>query len=180
MTHTSNLRVSVEDQKTPSEYQKNSPKNSPKMIIIDERDRIENEKIIDFERSEKSEEYQESRSRVWEKLNEEDEQSSRERERKEGAEKGGEVESKIGSERGGVEEGEVKLELPREKETFSKNSPQLDEKNVPLEMDKKNVLLGMDTVLLIMCSNRPDYLKRTLSHVLTHHPRCVPPLSFLE
>lgn len=35
----------------------------------------------------------------------------------------------------------------------------------------KNTLLGMDTFLLIMCSNRPDYLKRTLDFVLLHHPR---------
>ena len=35
----------------------------------------------------------------------------------------------------------------------------------------KNILLGMDTFLLIMCSNRPDYLKRALDFVLLHHPR---------
>ena len=31
--------------------------------------------------------------------------------------------------------------------------------------------LGLDTILLIICSNRPEYLKRTLEHVLRHHPR---------
>eukprot|EP01038_Epipyxis_sp_PR26KG_P016164 gene16164-21976_t len=30
--------------------------------------------------------------------------------------------------------------------------------------------LGLDTVLLIICSNRPDYLKKTLSIILKHHP----------
>jgi hypothetical protein len=32
---------------------------------------------------------------------------------------------------------------------------------------------GLDTVLLIICSNRPEYLKRTLEHVLRYHPRSV-------
>lgn len=31
--------------------------------------------------------------------------------------------------------------------------------------------LGLDTILLIICSNRPEYLKRTLEHVLRYHPR---------
>ena len=31
--------------------------------------------------------------------------------------------------------------------------------------------LGPDTVLLIICANRPDYLKRTLEAVLRYHPR---------
>ena len=35
-----------------------------------------------------------------------------------------------------------------------------------------NSLLGMDTVLLIICStSRPEYLKRTLENVLKFHPR---------
>jgi hypothetical protein len=35
-----------------------------------------------------------------------------------------------------------------------------------------NSLLGMDSVLLIICStNRPDYLRRTLEYVLKFHPR---------
>ena len=42
--------------------------------------------------------------------------------------------------------------------------------NVPRD---KNILLGMDTVLLIMCSNRPDYLRTTLEHVVKHHPRYI-------
>jgi alpha-1,3-mannosyl-glycoprotein beta-1,2-N-acetylglucosaminyltransferase len=31
--------------------------------------------------------------------------------------------------------------------------------------------LGVDTVLLIICSNRPSYLDRTLSHVIKYHPK---------
>ena len=31
--------------------------------------------------------------------------------------------------------------------------------------------VGLDTVLLIICSNRPQYLKRTLELVLRYHPR---------
>jgi hypothetical protein len=31
--------------------------------------------------------------------------------------------------------------------------------------------LGMDTVLLIIASNRPDYLEKTLSFVVQYHPR---------
>lgn len=35
-----------------------------------------------------------------------------------------------------------------------------------------NSLLGMDSVLLIICStSRPNYLRRTLEHVLKFHPR---------
>ena len=34
--------------------------------------------------------------------------------------------------------------------------------------------LELDTILLIICSNRPDYLKRTLENVLRYHPRSVP------
>ncbi len=37
--------------------------------------------------------------------------------------------------------------------------------------------LGLDTVLLIICSsNRPDYLRRTLEHVVKHHPRTSVPI----
>ena len=45
-------------------------------------------------------------------------------------------------------------------ESHSENRPNL------------NALLGLDTVLLIICSNRPEYLKRTLDNVLKYHPRC--------
>jgi hypothetical protein len=31
--------------------------------------------------------------------------------------------------------------------------------------------LGFDTILLIICANRPQYLDRTLSHVIKHHPK---------
>lgn len=31
--------------------------------------------------------------------------------------------------------------------------------------------LGRDTILLIICANRPEYLSKTLQHVLQYHPR---------
>lgn len=36
--------------------------------------------------------------------------------------------------------------------------------------------LGLNTILLIICSNRPDYLKKTLSYVLQFHPRTSVPI----
>ena len=50
------------------------------------------------------------------------------------------------------------------------------EKNIPKvasikEGSDANSLLGMDTVLLIICSDRPDYLERTLEYVVKYHPR---------
>jgi hypothetical protein len=32
-------------------------------------------------------------------------------------------------------------------------------------------LLGMDTVLLVVCSNRPEYLRTSLEHVVKYHPK---------
>lgn len=43
-----------------------------------------------------------------------------------------------------------------------------------------NVLLGMDTILLVICSNRPDYLTTTLEHVVKYHPRNSVPIFVSE
>ena len=43
-----------------------------------------------------------------------------------------------------------------------------------------NALLGMDTVLLVVCSNRPDYLTTTLEHVVKYHPRNSVPIFVSE
>jgi hypothetical protein len=39
----------------------------------------------------------------------------------------------------------------------------------------KSVGLPVGTVLLIICSNRPEYLDRSLEHVIRHHPKFVLP-----
>ena len=43
-----------------------------------------------------------------------------------------------------------------------------------------NDLLGMDTILLVVCSNRPDYLTTTLEHVVKYHPRNSVPIFVSE
>ncbi len=43
--------------------------------------------------------------------------------------------------------------------------------HLPEETPAKVNNLGEDTVLLIICSNRPDYLKKTLSFILQYHPK---------
>ena len=43
-----------------------------------------------------------------------------------------------------------------------------------------NDLLGMDTILLVVCSNRPDYLTTTLEHVVKYHPRKSVPIFVSE
>ena len=43
-----------------------------------------------------------------------------------------------------------------------------------------NTLLGLDTVLLVVCSNRPEYLKTTLEHVVRHHPKRSVPIFLSE
>ena len=40
-------------------------------------------------------------------------------------------------------------------------------------LNKKASDLGLNTILLIICSNRPQYLKRTLDAVLKYHPRYI-------
>ena len=40
--------------------------------------------------------------------------------------------------------------------------------------------LGLDTVLLIICANRPDYLRRTLEAVLRYHPKTAVPIVISE
>ena len=64
-------------------------------------------------------------------------------------------------------EDNVKLSDPTVKEPIIKK----DIGHSPDRLDA-NALLGLDTVLLIICSNRPEYLKRTLENVLKYHPRC--------
>ncbi len=44
----------------------------------------------------------------------------------------------------------------------------------------RSTSLGMDSMLLIICSNRPDYLKRSLSHVLKYHPLTSVPISISQ
>ena len=40
--------------------------------------------------------------------------------------------------------------------------------------------LGLDTVLLIICANRPEYLQRTLDAVIKHHPKTAVPIVISE
>jgi GNT-I family len=46
--------------------------------------------------------------------------------------------------------------------------------------DAVNRLLGLETVLLIVCSDRPDYLKTTLDLVVKHHPKKSVPIVVSE
>jgi hypothetical protein len=60
--------------------------------------------------------------------------------------------------------------------TSGKGFENIDSKNVNPDSARKasdaNFLLGMDSVLLIICStNRPEYLRKTLEYVLKFHPR---------
>ena len=57
-----------------------------------------------------------------------------------------------------------------------KMAEELEKEALPLSTSKDvstTSKLGFDTILLIICSNRPEYLKRTLEHVLRYHPRSV-------
>lgn len=47
-------------------------------------------------------------------------------------------------------------------------------------MKKGASALGMDTILLIICAKRPDYLKRTLEAVVKYHPRDAVPILISE
>ena len=40
--------------------------------------------------------------------------------------------------------------------------------------------LGLDTVLLIICANRPEYLRRTLEAVIKYHPKTAVPIVISE
>ena len=42
------------------------------------------------------------------------------------------------------------------------------------------LIIYPDTVLLIICARRPDYLQRTLSNVLKYHPRNSVPIVISE
>ncbi len=42
------------------------------------------------------------------------------------------------------------------------------------------LIIYLDTVLLIICARRPDYLQRTLSNVLKYHPRISVPIVISE
>jgi hypothetical protein len=60
--------------------------------------------------------------------------------------------------------------------TSGKGFESIDSKNMNPDSVKKatdaNSLLGMDSVLLIICStSRPEYLRKTLEFVLKFHPR---------
>lgn len=62
----------------------------------------------------------------------------------------------------------------------TKSSPS-KAKVMPSTMTKKGAsILGMDTVLLIICAKRPDYLKQTLEAILKYHPRDAIPVLISE
>ena len=50
---------------------------------------------------------------------------------------------------------------------------------VPLA-GKGAALLGMDTTLLIVCSNRPQYLKKSLEYIVKYHPKSSIPIVISE
>jgi alpha-1,3-mannosyl-glycoprotein beta-1,2-N-acetylglucosaminyltransferase len=46
----------------------------------------------------------------------------------------------------------------------------LEEATAAVPVDAEHARLGLDTVLLIICANRPEYLQQTLERVVKYHP----------
>lgn len=67
----------------------------------------------------------------------------------------------------GILEEDLEKEIKRNTVTRFKDS--VNANNIVSEKD--TLSLGMDTILLIICSNRPDYLERSLQYVVKYHPR---------
>lgn len=67
----------------------------------------------------------------------------------------------------------VRNNEPMSNEKMKADIPSIAEINHPAASIVPNAasLLGNDTVLLIIASNRPEYLKKTLDLVLNYHPK---------
>eukprot|EP01041_Mallomonas_annulata_P010838 gene10838-22620_t len=72
------------------------------------------------------------------------------------------------------------LEAAKKDVEVSKTRDQFDTAKLETGHSNSNSNLGMDTVLLIICANRPDYLKRTLDAIVKYHPRNSVPILISE